>query len=205
MRRGRVPRSPLSRQSCVGPRLDCCGRSGHPAVTADIGPPTSTLRAGGASNGRPNGSKRDGCRCCPSARPPPQARTAENVACSTKLRHRRGRSRSTFLWSCSTPLWSRSTPRPGRATRANDTGRSLHEVGISVTDQVARDLKGIARTGDPDVVRKLQTVVSPQLRRHPRQAASLTDPDPPTGCTRPPPRPAAAGDVSRYDPPGRSP
>ena len=43
----------------------------------------------------------------------------------------------------------------------------MHEYRIFETDQFARDLKRIARTGHPDIVRKLQTVVYPQLRRHP--------------------------------------
>jgi mRNA-degrading endonuclease RelE of RelBE toxin-antitoxin system len=51
--------------------------------------------------------------------------------------------------------------------RANEKGRSLHEYRIFETDQFARDLKGIARAGHQDVVRKLRTVVYPQLIRHP--------------------------------------
>ena len=43
----------------------------------------------------------------------------------------------------------------------------MHEYRIFETDQFARDLKRIARAGHPDLVRKLQTVVYPPLRRHP--------------------------------------
>jgi mRNA interferase RelE/StbE len=43
----------------------------------------------------------------------------------------------------------------------------LDEYRIFETDRFSRDLKGIGRAGHPEVVRKLQATVYPQLRRHP--------------------------------------
>ncbi len=43
----------------------------------------------------------------------------------------------------------------------------MHEYRIFETDQFARDLKRLARAGHQDIVRKLRTVVYPQLTRHP--------------------------------------
>ena len=43
----------------------------------------------------------------------------------------------------------------------------MDEYRIFETDQFARDVKAIARAGHPDIVRKLRTVVDPQLQRHP--------------------------------------
>ena len=43
----------------------------------------------------------------------------------------------------------------------------MPEYGVFETDHFARDLKRIARSGHPEIVRKLQTVVFPQLKRHP--------------------------------------
>ena len=43
----------------------------------------------------------------------------------------------------------------------------MDEDRIFETDQFARDLKRIARAGHADLVRKLRTVVYPQLTRHP--------------------------------------
>ena len=44
---------------------------------------------------------------------------------------------------------------------------SLHEYRIFETDQFRRDLKGIARAGHQEIVRKLHTPVYPQLWEHP--------------------------------------
>ncbi len=44
----------------------------------------------------------------------------------------------------------------------------MHEYRVFETDQFAHDLKRIARAGHQDIVRKLQTVVYPQLTQHPR-------------------------------------
>jgi hypothetical protein len=43
----------------------------------------------------------------------------------------------------------------------------LHDYRIFETDQFARDLKRIARSGHPAIVRKLRRVVYSQLGRHP--------------------------------------
>ena len=43
----------------------------------------------------------------------------------------------------------------------------MRDFAIFETDHFARDLKQIARAGHPDVLRKLQTVVYPQLKHHP--------------------------------------
>jgi mRNA interferase RelE/StbE len=42
----------------------------------------------------------------------------------------------------------------------------LHEYRIFETDQFSRDLKGIARAGYAEIVRKLAAIVYPQLRQH---------------------------------------
>ncbi len=54
----------------------------------------------------------------------------------------------------------------GRATHETVKGRSWHEYRIFETEPFARDLKRIARPGHEDTVRKLRTVVCPQLTRH---------------------------------------
>ena len=43
----------------------------------------------------------------------------------------------------------------------------MHEYRIFETDQFGRDLKGIARAGHQEIVRKLYTTVYPQLQEHP--------------------------------------
>ena len=43
----------------------------------------------------------------------------------------------------------------------------MYEYRVFETDQFARDLRKIARAGHQDIVRKLQTVVYPQLRQYP--------------------------------------
>lgn len=57
----------------------------------------------------------------------------------------------------------------------------MHEYRIFETDQFSRDLKRIARAGHPDIVRKLQTTVYPELRQHPHvgpHIRKLKDHDP---------------------------
>ena len=43
----------------------------------------------------------------------------------------------------------------------------MYEYRVFETDQFARDLREIGRAGHQDIVRKLQTVVYPQLKQHP--------------------------------------
>ena len=43
----------------------------------------------------------------------------------------------------------------------------MHEYRTFETDQFARDLKGIARAGHQEIVRKLHATVYPQLDEHP--------------------------------------
>ena len=53
----------------------------------------------------------------------------------------------------------------GRATHEKVKRRSLPEYRIFETEQLARDLKRIARSGHEDTVRTLRPVVCPQLTR----------------------------------------
>lgn len=43
----------------------------------------------------------------------------------------------------------------------------MHEYRIFETEQFARDLKGVARAGHQEIVRKLRATVYPQLATHP--------------------------------------
>ena len=49
----------------------------------------------------------------------------------------------------------------------------MHEYRIFETDQFARDLKGVARAGHQEIVRKLRTTVYPQLAAHPHFDAHI--------------------------------
>jgi mRNA interferase RelE/StbE len=49
----------------------------------------------------------------------------------------------------------------------NAEGVSLGEYRIFETEQFQEDLRQLARAGRPDIVRKLQDMVYPQLARHP--------------------------------------